>query len=120
MTSPAPDPKPRLTPGARSLTLPLLLFAVLQLIVLLVVIAFGSLVLHSRAMRQLVAEREARAGHAAADAIAEQLRQRGLLIQGLAALAASSTDAETAPRSSAHLLPDFEGGLAIVRSEEHT
>lgn len=117
MAMPSPDPIPRPDSGGRSLTLQLLLFAVLPLIGLLVVIAFGSLDLHSQAMRQLVAEREARAGHAAADAIAEQLRQRGLLIRGLAALAASSPDAETALRSSAHLLPEFEGGLAIVTGD---
>jgi len=101
----------------RSLTLQLFLFAILPLTILLVVIAFGSLVLHSQAMRDLVAEREARASHAASDAIAEQLRQRGQLIQSLAALAAEADDVGTALRESAHLLLDFEGGLAIVTSD---
>jgi len=81
--------------SGRSLTLQLFLFAILPLTILLVVIAFGSLVLHSQAMRDLVAEREARASHAASDAIAEQLRQRGQLIQSLAALAAEASGAIT-------------------------
>lgn len=103
--------------GGRSLTLQLLLFAVLPLTGLLVVIAFGSLGLHSQAMRDLVAEREARASHAASDAIAEQLRQRGLLIQSLGALAMNSPDPEAVLLDSAHLLPDFEGALAIVAND---
>jgi signal transduction histidine kinase len=117
MTLPAPVLAPRPKVGGRGLTLQLLLFAVLPLTVLLVVIAFGSLVLHSQAMRDLVAEREARASHAASDAIAEQLRQRGLLIQSLAALAGKVPEADAALRDSAHLLPDFEGGLAIVADD---
>jgi hypothetical protein len=100
--------------GGRGLTLQLLLFAVLPLTLLLVIIAFGSLVLHSQAMRELVAEREARAGHAAADAIAGQLRQRGLSIRSLTVLATQLNDAQAALDASSYLAPDFEGGLAIL------
>jgi hypothetical protein len=77
-----------------------------------VVIAFGTLVLH-RAMRQLVANacRPRRLMPSPSSCTAS------LLIQDLAALAASSSDAPTALRSSAHLLPDFEGGLAIVTAD---
>jgi len=117
MSSPPPHIAHRQKTGGRSLTLQLLLFAVLPLTVLLVVIAFGSLVLHSQAMRDLVAERDARASHAASDAIAEQLRQRGQLIQSLAALAVNSPDPDRVLLDSAHLLPDFEGGLAIVTDD---
>lgn len=114
MTAPALEPGPPPKIGGRGLTLQLLLFAVLPLTILLVVIAFGSLVLHSEAMRTLVAEREARAGHAAADAIAGQLRQRGLSIRGLAILAGQTERPEAALTASAYLDPDFDGGLAIV------
>jgi signal transduction histidine kinase len=117
MTATPHVPAPRTKVGGRGLTLQLLLFAVLPLTVLLVVIAFGSLVLHSEAMRKLVAEREARAGHAAADAIAGQLRQRGLSIQGLAVLAGQTAEPEAALAASGYLSPDFEGGLAIVGEE---
>jgi len=117
MSSPGPDRRRRQLPGGRSLTLQLLLFAVLPLAVLLIVIAFGSLGLHSQAMRDLVAEREARASHAAGDAITEQLRQRGLLIQSLAALAAQAPGPQAALEAAGHLTPDFEGGLAILSDE---
>ena len=114
MTAPAPVLAPRPKVGGRGLTLQLLLFAVLPLTILLVVIAFGSLVLHSQAMRTLVAERDARAGHAAADAISGQLSQRGISIQGLAVLAGQTAEPKAALAASAYLVPDFEGGLAIV------
>jgi signal transduction histidine kinase len=114
MTEPASVPGPRPAVGGRGLTLQLLLFAVLPLTILLVVIAFGSLVLHSEAMRTLVAEREARAGHAAADAIAGQLSQRGLSIEGLAVLAGQTDDPQAALAASVYLESEFEGGLAIT------
>jgi len=117
MTAPAPVLAPRPKVGGRGLMLQLLLFAVLPLTILLVVIAFGSLVLHSQAMRTLVAERDARAGHAAADAISGQLSQRGLSIQGLAVLAGQTAEPKAALAASAYLVPDFEGGLAIVTAE---
>jgi two-component system sensor histidine kinase UhpB len=113
MATPAsPDAPPRV--GGRGLTLQLLLFAVLPLTALLVVIAYGSLVLHSRAMRDLVAEREGRAGHAAADAIAGELRQRGISIEGLAVLAETVDDPQEALDASRYLASEFEGGLAIT------
>ena len=117
MTAPSLEPTPRPKVGGRGLTLQLLLFAVLPLTLLLVVIAYGSLVLHSEAMRTLVAEREARAGHAAADAIAGQLRQRGLSIAGLAALASLTGDPQAALAASGYLDSEFEGGLAITSNE---
>jgi two-component system sensor histidine kinase UhpB len=114
MTEPASVPGPRPKVGGRGLTLQLLLFAVLPLTLLLVVIAYGSLVLHSEAMRTLVAEREARAGHAAADAIAGALHQRGLSIQSLAVLAGQTDDPLAALAASDYMQGEFEGGLAIT------
>ena len=117
MASPLPESGPPPKVGGRGLTLQLLLFAVLPLTLLLVVIAFGSLVLHSQAMRELVAEREARAGHAAADAIAGELRQRALSIQGLTVLAAQTNDPQLALTASSYLEHEFGGGLAITSDE---
>jgi two-component system sensor histidine kinase UhpB len=117
MAAPPLEPGPPPKVGGRGLTLQLLLFAVLPLTLLLVIIAFGSLVLHSQAMRELVAEREARAGHAAADAIAGQLRQRGLSIQALTVLAGQMTDPQAALAASTYLAPDFEGGLALLAND---
>ena len=112
MTLISPTPPPRVGRGAR-LTPLLFLLVVLPLTALLVVIAFGSLALHSQAMRSLVAEREVRTVHAAADAIGEQLRHRGASVQALA-VHAEGTPAARALADFSFLSQDFEGGLALL------
>lgn len=68
----------------RSLPVQLLLLTVVPLTAILVVVAFGGLSLHQRAMRQMVGERDERATRAAAAAIEEQLRRRTDALQSLA------------------------------------
>jgi signal transduction histidine kinase len=104
----------RLT-ASRRFTPLLFLIVVLPLTILLVVIAFGSLGLHSQAMRSLVAEREGRTVHAAADAIAEQLRHRGASMLALAVHAGDIAPTE-ALIDFVFLSDDFEGGLAVVEA----
>lgn len=60
----------------QGLTFQLFAFIVLPLTALLVAIPLGSLTLHGRAMRVLVAERDERVVEAAAAAISEQLNHR--------------------------------------------
>ena len=115
MTLNSPTPPQRTGRGAR-LTPLLFLLLVLPLTALLVVIAFGSLALHSQAMRSLVAEREGRTVHAAADAIGEQLRHRGASIQALA-VHAGDTPPANALADFSFMAPDFEGGLALLRPD---
>lgn len=95
--------------------LPLQLFAltVLPLAVLLVIVAFGSLAFHQRAMRTLVGERDERATRAAAAAITEQLNHRASAIQSLALRVADTDHLDHVLTDAAFILPDFEGGLAI-------
>ena len=113
MTSnPAPDPS-RVSRASR-LTPRLFLFVVLPLTALLVVIAFGSLTLHSRAMRSLVAEREERTVHAAADSVSEQLLHRGDLVRALAMHALDAPTPGAALADFDFLSDTFEGGVAIV------
>lgn len=112
MTLNPPTPPARVGRGLR-LTPLLFLLVVLPLTALLVVIAFGSLALHSQAMRSLVAEREGRTVHAAAEAIGEQLRHRGASIQALA-VHAGGTPAARALADFTFLSQDFEGGLALI------
>ena len=109
----SPDPSRRALVRGRGLTPQLFLFVILPLTALLVVIAFGSLTLHSQAMRALVAEREARTGHAAADAISQQLRNLGLAVALLAVHGDGSSDAGTALTDFAFLMDDFRA-LAII------
>lgn len=95
----------------------MLTFTVLPLAVLLVVIAFGSLALHQRAMRTLVGERDERAVRAAAAAIAEQLNHRAAAVRSLALQASTSSTPEHALADASFFLPAFEGGLALYEAD---
>lgn len=97
----------------QGLTTQLFLFIVLPVTALLLAVAFGSLTLHGRAMRDLVAARDERAAQAAAAALAEGLNHRGAAIRGLALQAASATASDRLLATYAFLLADFDGGLAL-------
>ena len=97
----------------RNLPLQLFIITVLPMTVLLLVIAFGSLTLHQRAMRLMVGERDERATRAAAAAITEQIHHRQSAIRSVALQAASGVGLEHALADAAFLLPDFEGGVAL-------
>lgn len=98
----------------RGLAPQLFLFVVLPLTGLLIVLAFGSLLLHSQAMRSLIAERGTRAVHAAADSIDQQLSHRGLAVQALASLADRGTPPRDAIEAFDFYLPEFEAGMAVL------
>lgn len=109
------DPKP-IPPIKHRPSLPLQLFiiTVLPLTALLLLIAFGSLELHQRAMRHMVGERDERATRAAASAITEQINHRRSAIRSVALHAANvDTGPAHALADAAFLLPDFEGGMAL-------
>ncbi|HUM71616.1 MAG TPA: hypothetical protein PLK31_22540, partial [Chloroflexota bacterium] len=97
-----------------SLPLQLFIITVLPLTALLLLIAFGSLGLHQRAMRHMVGERDERATRAAASAITEQINHRRSAIRSVA-LHAANVDAGPAHAltDAAFLLPYFEGGMAL-------
>jgi len=102
----------------RSLPLQLFIITVLPLTALLLAIAFGSLGLHQRAMRAMVGERDGRATRAAAAAITEQIHHRQSAIRGVALQAANmTTDPEHALADASYLLPDFEGGIALLTTD---
>ena len=101
--------------GWRGLTLQLIFVTILPLTVLLLVITFGSISVHQRAMRTLVGQRDERAVKTAAAALSAQVGQRIASIQDLSQ-ELSSEDQSSLDRvleSSNHLLRDFEGGLAV-------
>lgn len=114
-----PDRKRGLTTSWRGLIIQLFLVTVLPLTLMVVAFTFGSLVLHQRAMRSLVGERDQVAVKTAASAIAEQVRQRvnairllsvnaqGVSVDGLDGLLAT-TD---------FLKPDFDYGLAFFERD---
>lgn len=100
----------------RGLPLQLIVLTVLPLTALLFLIAFGSLVIHQRAMRSLVGERDQRAARAAAGAITEQLNKRAVAVRSLVLQAAAESPEEVLA-TSAFLLPDFEEGLAFYTAD---
>ena len=96
----------------RGLTTQLFVLIVLPVVILLLVITFGSLALHQRGMRSLVGERDERAARTAASALEEQLNHRAAAVQSLALRAADNTSLDNILSSSDFLLPDFDAGLA--------
>lgn len=100
----------------RGLPLQLLFFTILPLTILLLIIAFGSLGLHQRAMRTMVGERDERSTRAAAAAITEQLNHRSAAVRSLA-LRAADTSPEHVLADASFLLKDYEGGLALFDRE---
>lgn len=104
----------------RGLIPQMLAIVVLPLAGLALLVAFGSMRLHQQAMRTLVGERDQRAVRAAAGALGEQLHHRAVAIQGLVArIGEQDTQREIEEILSEYnfLLPDFEGGLAIINFE---
>jgi signal transduction histidine kinase len=97
----------------RGLPIQLFILTILPLTLLLLVIAFGSLFLHQRSMRQLVGERDERATRAAASAISEQLKHRAAATRSLALRAADLGSADHVVADAVFLLPDFDGGIAL-------
>lgn len=65
----------------------------------------------------MVGERDERATRAAAAAISEQLNHRRAAIRGLALQAANANEPDHALSDAAFLLPDFDGGMAILASD---
>ncbi len=99
----------RFLPGWRGLT-QLFAITVLPLTLLLLLISFGSVILHQQDMRALVGERDERAVQSAAAALEAELHYRAATI----ALLASSSE-ET--NLNLDLISDFDGGIAIFSSD---
>lgn len=104
----------------KGLTLQFLFFTtILPLTAVLLIITFGSLSLHQRAMRALVGDRDERAVRTAASAIEAELRYRSSAIQLLALKARDASPqalAETLAASQ-FLLADFDKGLAYLDAD---
>jgi signal transduction histidine kinase len=100
----------------RGLTLQLLAITVLPLIILLLLIAFGSVSLHQQDMRALVGERDERAVQAAAATLASELHHLSTNISHLAALAEVADDPFSV-RTTDELGADFDGGLAYIATD---
>jgi signal transduction histidine kinase len=100
----------------RSLTFQLLAIVVFPLIVLILIITFGSSTLHENAMRGLVGERDERAARMASTAIEDQVQRRANAVRGLAGQVsyASIDRSDEILLNAAYLLADFDAGLAVI------
>lgn len=89
---------------------------ILPLTVLLLVVTFGGLALHRQAMRSLVGQRDERAVEAAAHALSDQLNQRVVEINMLAAGASENTSPEALSNllvKNKFLQESFDRGIAF-------
>ena len=109
--------RPR-APFLRGLTVQLLAITVLQLTLLLLLIAFGSVSLHQQDMRALVGERDERAVQSAAAALTSELHHRAASISSLVALVELSGNT-TYIYTTDDLTSDFDGGLAYLDRNGH-
>jgi signal transduction histidine kinase len=101
-----------------SLPLQLLVFIVLPLLILLVVVAFGGVVLHQAEMRDLLVNHNRKVVSGAAENLSEQLDQRQSVLAALASEAANRTPDQV--RDSAELLlPLFDGGVGVYAGDGH-
>jgi two-component system sensor histidine kinase UhpB len=103
----------------RGLIWQLFVITILPLTVLVLVIAFGSLNVHQKAMRTLVGERDERAVQTAASALEEQLKHREIAIRSLAQRTENvgAGDLQEILSSSDYLLNDFSSGLAFFHPD---
>jgi signal transduction histidine kinase len=104
--------QPRLT----SLPLQLLVFIVLPLLVLLVVVAFGGVVMHQAEMRDLLVNHNRQVVSSAADNLSGQIDQRQQILSGLASDATSRSPQNVI--DSATWIPVlFDGGVAVYSAD---
>lgn len=103
----------------RSLTFQLLAVVVFPLIILLLVITFGSTRIHENAMRELVGDRDERAARMASTAIEEQVMRRVNEIRSLAAQVSNSPTGQAGEvlQNADYFSPDFDAGLAVLDTD---
>ena len=99
-----------------SLPLQLLVFIVLPLLILLVVVAFGGVVMHQAEMRDLLVNHNRQVVSGAADNLSGQLNQRQQILAGLANEAVSRSPQEVID-SSAWIPVLFDSGVAIYSED---
>lgn len=103
----------------RGLTIQLFVIIILPLTVLLLLITFGSLSEHQKAMRDLVGERDERAVRTASNAIESEINHRIAAIRGLV-LSVNSLAPTNIPEvisTSDYLLNFFDYGIAFFKKD---
>jgi len=103
----------------QGLMMQLFTIILLPLTILLVVITFGSIAIHQKAMRSLVGERDERLVSIAGRALSAQIDLRIKELTSLQQVISSEANKSVSSALSAasYLLPDFDGGLAVYDPE---
>lgn len=95
----------------------IILFGIIPVGLIMIGITFGSIALHSDAMRTLVGQRDERTVRSAANALREQLNHRATSIQSLALRANHDVPLEIILDSIDFLLDDFDVGIAFYSAK---
>jgi signal transduction histidine kinase len=98
----------------QGLPLQLFLVAVLPLILLVLVVTFGSLELHHEAMRSLVADRNLRAVQAAVASLEREITHRGAVLELLSRHLEAGERLESSFQGIASDLAVFDGGAVVL------
>jgi signal transduction histidine kinase len=100
-------------PAGFAASLPLQLFTILALplLILLIIVAFGSVTLHQLAMRDLVAGHDVQAVRGVAASLGERLRRQESILTAQVTRATASDDLSRLRAGSTDVL--FDGGMAI-------
>ncbi len=117
MTKTERKPSNRLSmKNLRGVTLQLFLVAVLPLIMLVLLVTFGSLTLHHDAMRSLVANRNLRAVQYAAAGVEKEINHRMAILELVSTYLALADNLPATDRNFPRDLAVFEGGAAVIDS----
>ena len=112
-------PKINLRLPPQGLLIQLITIILLPLIIILLVITFGSITVHQNAMRTMIGERDARLVNTAARAMSAQVDLRMKELTGLALMLSSNTSEPIAASFSNadFFLTDFDCGLGIFDAQ---
>jgi signal transduction histidine kinase len=91
----------------------LFVLTILPLTALLLIITFGSMALHQRAMRDMAGEQDLRAVRMSARMLTEEIRHRENSLQSVALLAQTDASPQELLEGVEHIHRLFDGGLAV-------
>jgi signal transduction histidine kinase len=98
----------------RGLRAQIFFWTILPLILVLVVVSFGSITLHQRSMRDMVARRDAQLIELAAARLNSDLAERVLVLQTVLAQARDRTPPPVTLAAGGPLFTPFDGGIRIL------
>lgn len=111
------DKKKQREPGFRGFTLQLFLLIVFPITLVLLVVVFGSQMLHHEAMRSLVGDRDLKTVRATADSLGHEIAHLESLIQILSFGLDNGTNLNELILSPEEINQNFDGGVALFGTD---